>query len=162
MRLRNVASLAVLVAGLSGIVLLTRHIHLSSGSAHGTFTSSEDASFRVSDLLRELSKPNAPIDTFTEGQTTQLQTIASAMNTSEEPAKADAKVSCNTRVELCSLPPYMVYWKEEPKEDCGVRSPLRCSGPKPKYVTFQPDAGGWNNIRMSMETAVIYAAATGR
>lgn len=31
-----------------------------------------------------------------------------------------------------------------------------------KYVTFEPDVGGWNNIRMQMETVLIFAAATGR
>ena len=29
-------------------------------------------------------------------------------------------------------------------------------------MTFEPDGGGWNNIRMSMETVVGLAAATGR
>mmetsp|Transcript_3422 Transcript_3422/g.7374 ORF Transcript_3422/g.7374 Transcript_3422/m.7374 type:complete len:1165 (-) Transcript_3422:1622-5116(-) len=33
---------------------------------------------------------------------------------------------------------------------------------KPKYMTFEPDPGGWNNIRMSMEIIFIFAATTGR
>ena len=31
-----------------------------------------------------------------------------------------------------------------------------------KYVTFEPDVGGWNNIRMQMEVVIVFAAATGR
>jgi len=31
-----------------------------------------------------------------------------------------------------------------------------------KYVTFEPDRGGWNNMRMSMEIMFVFAAATGR
>ncbi|KAJ1422622.1 GDP-fucose protein O-fucosyltransferase-domain-containing protein [Ochromonadaceae sp. CCMP2298] len=31
-----------------------------------------------------------------------------------------------------------------------------------KYVTFEPDPGGWNNIRMQMELVVVFAYATGR
>lgn len=31
-----------------------------------------------------------------------------------------------------------------------------------KYLTFEPDRGGWNNIRMSMEIVFVFAAATGR
>lgn len=31
-----------------------------------------------------------------------------------------------------------------------------------RYVTFEPDVGGWNNIRMQMETVIVFAAATGR
>ena len=29
-------------------------------------------------------------------------------------------------------------------------------------MTFEPDQGGWNNIRMQMETVFVFAAATGR
>jgi hypothetical protein len=31
-----------------------------------------------------------------------------------------------------------------------------------QYMTFEPDGGGWNNIRMAMETVVGLAIATGR
>ena len=31
-----------------------------------------------------------------------------------------------------------------------------------RYITFNPDRGGWNNIRMSMEIIFVIAAATGR
>ena len=33
---------------------------------------------------------------------------------------------------------------------------------KTYYLSFQPDRGGWNNIRMSMEILFVMAAATGR
>ena len=32
---------------------------------------------------------------------------------------------------------------------------------KEQYLVFEPDSGGWNNIRMSMESVFVYAAATG-
>lgn len=31
-----------------------------------------------------------------------------------------------------------------------------------QYVTFEPDHGGWNNIRMSMEVVLVFAFVTGR
>lgn len=31
-----------------------------------------------------------------------------------------------------------------------------------QYLTFEPDAGGWNNIRMAMETVLAMAVAMGR
>ena len=31
-----------------------------------------------------------------------------------------------------------------------------------RYVTFEPDRGGWNNIRMSLEIVIVFAKATGR
>merc|ERR1712091_190693 len=35
-------------------------------------------------------------------------------------------------------------------------------GNEKRYVTFEPDHGGWNNIRMGMETAALFAWSTGR
>ena len=31
-----------------------------------------------------------------------------------------------------------------------------------KYLTFEYDAGGWNNVRMGVECVVVFAHATGR
>jgi hypothetical protein len=31
-----------------------------------------------------------------------------------------------------------------------------------KYVVFEPDRGGWNNIRMAAEVAMLFAHITGR
>jgi hypothetical protein len=42
------------------------------------------------------------------------------------------------------------------------RTPFAEDGPNPKYVTFEPDVGGWNNIRMQMELVLVFAYATGR
>jgi hypothetical protein len=55
----------------------------------------------------------------------------------------------------------MVYWRDIPS-DATFQSPFAKSGTEPKYLTFEPDEGGWNNIRMSMETAVAMAHAMGR
>lgn len=55
----------------------------------------------------------------------------------------------------------MVYWRDI-LEDTQFISPYINSGSSPKYLTFEPDEGGWNNIRMAMETAIAFAYATGR
>jgi len=52
----------------------------------------------------------------------------------------------------------MVYWSDIPP-DSAYRSPFYDAD---KYITFEPDHGGWNNIRMSMETVLVLAHAMGR
>jgi hypothetical protein len=54
----------------------------------------------------------------------------------------------------------LVYWKDLPL-DSQYTSPFRDPN-KRRYLTFEPDGGGWNNIRMSMETVLGMAIATGR
>jgi hypothetical protein len=55
------------------------------------------------------------------------------------------------------------YWKKKASpKDLAYVPPLKKVGPSPKYVSFEPDVGGWNNIRMQMETVLVFAAATGR
>jgi hypothetical protein len=80
-------------------------------------------------------------------------------------------------VPKCAIYAYIQYWSTlYSKGDC-YESPLRPT-PSPsiseetglngtpwdrqKYVVFEPDRGGWNNIRMAAETAIIFAHATGR
>ena len=52
----------------------------------------------------------------------------------------------------------MIYWEDIPS-DAKYKSPFYDEN---KYLTFEPDHGGWNNIRMAMETVLVIAHATGR
>lgn len=53
------------------------------------------------------------------------------------------------------------YW-EFMAEDEIWTSPYKDIGPKNKYVVFEPDEGGWNNLRMGFESVVAIAYSTGR
>ncbi|KAL9183369.1 hypothetical protein ACHAXT_005156 [Thalassiosira profunda] len=55
----------------------------------------------------------------------------------------------------------MVYWKDIPS-DAAFKSPIGNEPGKRKYLTFEPDGGGFNNARMSMETIVLMSHAMGR
>ena len=63
----------------------------------------------------------------------------------------------------------LVYWNEI-ESDSHYVSPFRIKQkkeeegqqPQKRYLTFEPDGGGWNNIRMAMETVVGLAIAMGR
>ena len=62
----------------------------------------------------------------------------------------------------CPNADLVTFWKSPTKADLKYKSPFAKVGPKNKYVTFEPDVGGWNNIRMQMEVVLVFAAATGR
>eukprot|EP00986_Skeletonema_menzelii_P005115 scaffold1811_cov145-Skeletonema_menzelii.AAC.6 len=55
----------------------------------------------------------------------------------------------------------MIYWSDIPSDDKFV-SPIGANSDKRKYLTFEPDGGGFNNIRMSMETMIVMAHAMSR
>ena len=55
----------------------------------------------------------------------------------------------------------MIYWKDYPT-DSQFQSPYKEYGPRDKYLTFEPDEGGWNNQRISVETMVVLAISTCR
>lgn len=69
---------------------------------------------------------------------------------------------CSGNIEMNA---YVRFWRRFfHKEDC-YQSPLRVhnkANNKTKYLVFMPDGGGWNNIRMAAETAMIFGHATGR
>jgi hypothetical protein len=86
--------------------------------------------------------------------------VAGTTTTTNDNTKLVAGLSCpSTDTSLAvNNANDMVYWQNVPS-DTTWHSPLY----KPnQYVTFEPDEGGWNNIRMSMETCVMIALATGR
>jgi len=55
----------------------------------------------------------------------------------------------------------LVYWRDIPKDN-SYTSPFQKTNGERQYLSFEPDAGGFNNIRMSMETVVTMAVAMGR
>ena len=60
----------------------------------------------------------------------------------------------------------MVYWRDIPS-DAAFKSPFGNNvnvgkGRRRKYLTFEPDGGGFNNARMSMETIILMSHAMGR
>ena len=100
-------------------------------------------------------------------------TIAAANNQSvpmkDTIPKLERNQSCLETLDLkCDMHPYVKFWNRRLyEEDCyksPLMHPLGLLGPveEQKYVVFQPDGGGWNNIRMAAEAAMIFAHVTGR
>jgi len=57
----------------------------------------------------------------------------------------------------------VIYWRVVPG-DAQYESPItpHHAAHDDKYITFEYDAGGWNNVRMGMECLLVVAHATGR
>mmetsp|Transcript_15036 Transcript_15036/g.33517 ORF Transcript_15036/g.33517 Transcript_15036/m.33517 type:complete len:588 (-) Transcript_15036:533-2296(-) len=65
----------------------------------------------------------------------------------------------NCEVDVDSL----AYWNHpRGKRDAEFVSEYRVPEGETRYITFEPDSGGWNNIRMSMEIIFVMAVVTGR
>lgn len=91
------------------------------------------------------------------------------------PAHGETKLSASVRwgnIAQCeAVSPHVVYWRDDAAPhplDRGWSSPYPLLdgseglSSAPKFVTFEPDSGGWNNIRMSLESVLVFAVATGR
>jgi len=57
---------------------------------------------------------------------------------------------------------YVRFWNHKFFKAHDCHQSLARQSNKQKYVVFEPDRGGWNNIRMAAETSIIFAHITGR
>jgi len=91
----------------------------------------------------------------------------------EEKKKSKKKKRCATKTRsTCEVNPTIRYWLDHDEDEFGAtclyESPLRAtsglSAPllDRRFVVFQTDLGGWNNIRMALEVAALFALVTGR
>ena len=57
----------------------------------------------------------------------------------------------------------LAYWNDpQGHPDEGFVSPFAADSEKEKFLSFSPDGGGWNNIRMSLEVIFVLALVTNR
>jgi len=118
----------------------------------------------VSDPLKYVSTEVFPkVDSnMSPSEKSSLARGLSGLPMEQTPALIGASrghINCDTNVDT------LVYWNDpQGDHDRNFKSPfaLPSASRKPKYITFEPDRGGWNNIRMNLEFIFIFAAATGR
>ena len=165
------------------------HVHLPEGPIHGEELQSNDLNKRSSKedldleadnqledeehpLHRRKSKKEVDqkepvkqqkIFATEKTTTTKLARGVSGLPMSQTPALVGARpghIDCDVDVDD------IVYWNNpQGKRDQEFISPFATpssSSSKHYYLTFEPDPGGWNNIRMSMEIIFVLAAVTGR
>ena len=98
-----------------------------------------------SNEIKELGKAHRPVS----------HKVISPINGSSDPCCTSDESYAIT----CDLNPYVKYWSDS--HEC-FQSPLKLYRDEKKYVVFQTDLGGWNNIRMALEVVIVFAHVTGR
>ena len=113
---------------------------------------------KITDVVGE-GKHQSHVDASSEGIINHKDHITASTNT--RVATQQQQPTPRQHVLTCPNADLVSYWKFPTKEDAAYVTPYKTDGPT-KYVTFEPDVGGWNNIRMQMELVLVFAAATGR
>ncbi len=120
-------------------------------------------SFRENKAFPIIGSPGAaPLDA--SGSKTYSQAGASHKATSKDNSDVpspDNDQRCKVTFEpKCRINPLVKYWDEvmecytSPLRDLiGLDAPVEDR----KFVVFQADAGGWNNIRMALEVVILFA-----
>jgi len=129
---------------------------------------------------RNLSSSSAELSTGRGGRRRQIweaEGNASATLRGRAPGARPGRVRCDGDPDR-EVYGRLAYW-DDPRSD---RDRAMAASPPPfsrdpaaaedesgeavvrrkRYLSFEPDCGGWNNIRMEFETMVVIAAATGR
>ncbi|CAB9522865.1 GDP-fucose protein O-fucosyltransferase [Seminavis robusta] len=122
------------------------------------------------DMIQYSAAFHQAIEDFRQGAMSRKSTTTTSnqqqQSSKQQPVLGDsliAKLSCEPHGGPADeFAQEMIYWEDIPSDALWV-SPFRQKrGEHRRYMTFEPDGGGWNNIRMAMETVVGLAAAMGR
>jgi GDP-fucose protein O-fucosyltransferase len=91
--------------------------------------------------------------------TTVKTTTAVQSNTSTSDVEQKGKLVCDGK----EVDSEVIYWKIVPG-DIDYESPItpHHGDHHDKYLSFEYDQGGWNNVRMSLECLIVVAHAMGR
>lgn len=138
---------------------------LTTGST-STTGSSINSGIGGAQIVSNAKKTNAESNIKSENhQSRELARGLAGLPLSETPALIGGSrghIQCEVDVDE------LVYWNDpQGTRDVNFQSPFTGKShgdeeQKTKYLTFEPDRGGWNNIRMNLENVFILAAATGR
>ena len=123
-----------------------------------TLVKAEEKLQKSKNLRAEQPVKNITSTVTTTVKRKQLARGVSGLPMSQTPALLGAQpghIECDVDVDK------LAYWNDpQGDRDRKFVSPFATS--EGRYLTFEPDMGGWNNIRMSMEIIFVLAAVTGR
>lgn len=118
--------------------------------------------------INGLDPSNIRLDATISNKDTDGSTIVFAENIEDKLARSGFSVSTIHEVAGLNCEDHggpsndiaaeMIFWNDI-KSDAEYKSPFY---DEEKYITFEPDGGGFNNIRMAYETILVLAHAMGR
>lgn len=139
-----------------------RHsVHLDSGSIHhrSINNNSEKDSLNHNHSRDRSIEADDHADGLTRQKDANHHVARKEKSTPIDGATQGTLSLCEDTLDVSDL----VYWNSpQGKRDLEFVSPFSDVDDETKYVSFEFDRGGWNNIRMSMEIVFVFAAATGR
>jgi len=99
------------------------------------------------------------LSTDSEVDITSLIRSSSSGDKSDEQKERRGTLTCNGK----QVDSEVIYWKIVPG-DSTYESPITPHHGEhhDRYITFEYDGGGWNNVRMSLESLIVVAHAMGR
>lgn len=169
MELRSIALLSVIVFSVLSMFLVIQHeIHLSSVSSDFlTRTRRKNVhidppSAQIMNLTIET--PSIIVTTRSKNETHQGVTLRheyhqEIIESREDKEEEIGKLVCDGK----EIDSEVIYWKIVPGDDV-YESPITPHHDRhhDRYVTFEYDHGGWNNVRMGLECMLVIAHAMGR
>jgi len=124
---------------------------------------------QVAMLTAELKRAQARAQQL-QDEAAQRQPAKPAVNTASSSSSSSnmapaEPVGCRASFEpTCDMYPYVRFWNHRFRPSDCYQSPLRHPSGRlapleeRKYVVFEPDHGGWNNIRMAAEVRYLLSA----
>ena len=111
---------------------------------------------RTTELINKEASIVPPVSVSTTGNVTQL---SGTTTTTKKEVESKGKLVCEGK----EIDSEVIYWKIVPG-DVTYESPITPHHGKhhDRYLSFEYDQGGWNNVRMSLECLIVVAHAMGR
>jgi GDP-fucose protein O-fucosyltransferase len=146
------ANIIILIGALCVLVAVNVYIHHVSAGLTGIKSAEVEAYFRDVFILNSQASTSSSSKQHckTPVRAASSEHVVSGLNCEAYGGPLDERATNE-----------MVYWRDIPR-DAHYVSPFFNPQHGPKYLTFEPDEGGFNNIRMAFEDAVVMAVATGR
>lgn len=177
-RSNQIGFVHIIVVALFGFIILavtSMHLHLLKVEMQISDVTSQRNAVGVHRVVRHRYGQQS-----TKQRNTQTLSAANRQSNSDSDRQQTRRISERATGSkkghiLCDkdVDSYVSYWSD-PRSNADqlfqspfskgtmVSNQANTTSGTPRYLSFEPDCGGWNNIRMEFEIMVLFAAATNR